>query len=68
LVLIIGQMMPMAPASSARMIWAGSFHGTRTRGVASLLLWIATISGTASLMLLPPCCMSRVTLSQPWAA
>ena len=50
------------------MIWPGSFQGTRTSGVASPALWIATSIGTASLMLLPPCCMSRVTLSQPWAA
>ena len=35
-VLIIGQMMPMAPASKSFMMMPGSIHGTRAIGVTSL--------------------------------
>src|SRR5437773_90023 len=66
-VLMSGTMMPYAPRSSAFMIVAGSFHGTRTTGTVSVCE-IAWSIGQTSLMSVVPCCMSTQRASKPCRA
>ena len=60
-------MMPYAPKSSAFMIVAGSFHGTRTTGTVSVCD-IACSIGQRSAMSVVPCCMSTQSASNPCRA
>ena len=46
--LIIGQMMPRAPASSAFMMSPGAFHGTRTMGVTGAARTACSMGASAS--------------------
>src|SRR5215471_11468367 len=63
-VLIIGEMMPSAPKSSARLAVAKSPSGTRTTGAPPP--WrMAAIACTVSVMPQRPCCMSMVTARKP---
>src|SRR5438034_187441 len=66
-VLMSGTMMPYAPRSSAFMMVAGSFHGTRTTGTVSVCE-IAWSIGQTSLMSVVPCCMSTQRASKPCRA
>src|SRR5215813_5010171 len=66
-VLTSGTMMPYAPTSSAFMIMAGSFHGTRTTGTVSVCE-IACIIGKRLDSSLRPCCRSTQSASKPWRA
>src|SRR5438034_5619977 len=66
-VLISGTMMPYAPKSSAFMIVAGSFHGTRTTGTVSVCETACSM-GQRLAMSVVPCCMSTQRASKPWRA
>ena len=46
--LIIGQMMPSAPPSSAFMMSPGAFHGTRTIGVTGAAFIACSMGASAS--------------------
>src|SRR4029434_5512500 len=60
-------MMPYARKSSAFMMVAGSFHGTRTTGTVSVCE-IACSIGQTSLISVVPCCMSMHSVSKPCRA
>src|SRR5215472_14005702 len=63
-VLIIGEMIPSAPKSSARLAVAKSPSGMRTTG-APPPCRMAAIACTVSVMPHRPCCMSTVTARKP---
>src|SRR5580704_15210413 len=63
-VLIIGEMMPSAPKSSARLAVAKSPSGTRTTGAAPPCR-MAAIAPTVWVMSHKPCCISMVTAEKP---